>query len=72
MAEEAHEWYEQVLDASHAIRASTAWLSGDEGGLMWNGPAIGAQWPALPSDAEFDPEKLILSEEDQAHPPFKR
>lgn len=30
MAEEAHEWYEQVLDGPHVICTSTAWLSVNE------------------------------------------
>lgn len=43
----------------------------DEGGLMWNDPAISIEWPALEGDAAFDPSKLILSEKDQHHPPFR-
>ena len=37
----------------------------DEGGLMWNDPEIGVQWP-VPEGAE-----LILSEKDQHHQPLK-
>ena len=37
----------------------------DEGGLMWNDPEIGVQWP-VPEGAE-----LILSEKDQHHKPLK-
>ena len=40
----------------------------DEGGLMWNDPAIGIGWPALEGDAEFDPSKIILSDKDKLHP----
>ena len=40
----------------------------DEGGLMWNDPTIGIEWPALEGDAEFDPSKIILSEKDKIHP----
>lgn len=36
----------------------------DEGGLMWNDPAIGIEWPALQGENDFDPSKLILSEKD--------
>ena len=41
--------------------------SNDEGGLMWNDPTIGIEWPALQGDAQFDPDKIILSEKDKAH-----
>lgn len=40
----------------------------DEGGLMWNDPAIGVEWPALEGDAEFDATKIILSDKDKLHP----
>ncbi len=42
----------------------------DEGGIMWNDPAIGIEWPALEGDAVFDESKIILSEKDQVHPPL--
>jgi dTDP-4-dehydrorhamnose 3,5-epimerase len=42
----------------------------DEGGIMWNDPAIGVEWPALEGDATFDPAKVVLSEKDKVHPPF--
>ena len=42
----------------------------DEGGLMWNDPAIGIEWPALEGDAAFDAAKVVLSEKDKVHPAF--
>lgn len=42
----------------------------DEGGIMWNDPAVGIEWPALEGDAVFDESKIILSEKDQVHPPL--
>lgn len=42
----------------------------DEGGLMWNDPAIGIEWPALQGDEEFDETKVILSEKDKVHSAF--
>lgn len=42
----------------------------DEGGLMWNDPAIGIEWPALQGDEGFDETKVILSEKDKVHPAF--
>ena len=43
----------------------------DEGGLMWNDPAIGIKWPPLDGDSVFDQAKLVLSEKDKVHPPLK-
>lgn len=42
----------------------------DEGGIMWNDPAIGIEWPALQGDEQFDASKIILSEKDKVHPPL--
>ena len=36
----------------------------DEGGVMWNDPDIGIEWPTI--DAE-----ILLSEKDKKHPKFK-
>ena len=43
---------------------------GDEGGLMWNDPAIGVAWPAMEGDVAFDETKIILSDKDRVHPPL--
>ena len=40
----------------------------DEGGLMWNDPAIGIEWPAMQGDSVFDEGKVVLSEKDKKHP----
>ena len=40
----------------------------DEGGIMWNDPAIGVEWPALDGDDALDASKLILSDKDKLHP----
>ena len=42
----------------------------DEGGLMWNDPAIGIKWPAVQGEKEFSEEHILLSEKDQRHPKF--
>lgn len=42
----------------------------DEGGLMWNDPAIGIEWPPLIGDAYFDINKIVLSDKDRSHPGF--
>ena len=40
----------------------------DEGGIMWNDPSIGIEWPPLEGDSVFDQAKLVLSEKDKVHP----
>lgn len=42
----------------------------DEGGIMWNDPTIGIEWPPLEGDTAFDASKIILSEKDKVHPHF--
>ena len=42
----------------------------NEGGLMWNDPAIGIEWPAMQGDAMFDATKIVLSDKDKKHPPL--
>ena len=42
----------------------------DEGGIMWNDPAIGIAWPPLEGDEAFDAAKVVLSERDRHHPPL--
>ena len=42
----------------------------DEGGLMWNDPAIGIEWPAMQGDAMFDATKIVLSDKDKKHSPL--
>lgn len=40
----------------------------DEGGLMWNDPDIGIEWPGLDGASELDASVLVLSEKDLKHP----
>lgn len=42
----------------------------DEGGVMWNDPELGIEWPPLSGDESFDSSKIVLSEKDQHHPTF--
>ncbi len=55
-------------EAEFCYKCDDIYHPGDEGGLMWNDPAIGIVWPALEGDDVFDPSKLTLSEKDQHHP----
>lgn len=54
--------------AEFCCKCNDVYHPNDEGGLMWNDPAIGIEWPALEGDAEFDSSKVILSEKDKLHP----
>ncbi len=57
--------------AEFCYKCDDVYRPGDEGGIMWNDPAIGIEWPPLVGYDEFDPAKIILSEKDKKHPPFK-
>lgn len=54
--------------AEFCYKCDDVYHPNNEGGLMWNDPAIGIEWSALEGDAEFDPIKIILSEKDKLHP----
>jgi dTDP-4-dehydrorhamnose 3,5-epimerase len=54
--------------AEFCYKCDDVYHPNDEGGLMWNDPTIGIEWPPLEGDDVFDPSKLVLSEKDQRHP----
>ena len=56
--------------AEFCYKCDDVYHPGDEGGLMWNDPQIGIEWPPLEGDGAFDPAKIILSEKDKRHPAF--
>lgn len=58
----AHGFVVMSETAEFVYKCTRFYDPSDEGGLMWNDPAIGVQWP-VPEGAE-----LILSEKDQHHP----
>ena len=57
-------------EAEFCYKCDDVYHPNDEGGLMWDDPAIGVEWPALEGDYAFDPAKLVLSDKDQVHPPL--
>lgn len=57
-------------EAEFCYKCDDVYHPNDEGGLMWDDPAIGVEWPPLSGDEAFDPAKVILSEKDRHHPPF--
>lgn len=56
--------------AEFCYKCDDVYHPNDEGGIMWNDPSIGIEWPPLNGDAEFDPAKVILSDKDKLHPSF--
>ena len=56
--------------AEFCYKCDDVYHPNDEGGLMWNDPALGIEWPPLEGDEAFDPTKLVLSEKDRHHPPL--
>ena len=56
--------------AEFVYKCDDFYYPSDEGGMMWNDPAIGIEWPPLSGDAVFDELKIILSEKDKLHPPL--
>lgn len=46
--------------AEFCYKVTDFWYPNDEGGIMWNDPAIGIDWP--------DVGEIILSEKDKVHP----
>jgi len=55
-------------EAEFCYKCDDIYHPGDEGGLMWNDPEIGIEWPALDGDDVFDSSKIILSDKDYLHP----
>ena len=58
-------------EAEFCYKCDDTYHPGDEGGLMWNDPAIGITWPAMEGDSTFDESKIILSDKDKLHPAFE-
>lgn len=54
--------------AEFCYKCTDFYHPGDEGGLAWNDPAIGIQWPQIHGDRLTDGTPLNLSEKDKAWP----
>lgn len=57
--------------SGHAVfcyKCDDVYHPNDEGGLMWNDPCIGIQWPAVEGDTVFNEQNVILSDRDRKHP----
>ena len=53
-------------EAEFVYKVDDYYHPNDEGGLMWNDPEIGVEWP-IPEDFE-----VKLSDKDKLHPPFSQ
>ena len=53
--------------AEFCYKCDDVYHPNDEGGLMWNDPEIGIEWPALDGDEALDAAKLTLSDKDRRH-----
>ena len=57
--------------AEFCYKCDDVYHPNDEGGLMWNDPTIGIEWPAMQGDELFDESKVVLSDKDRVHPLFE-
>ena len=76
--------YDEVLSetAEFCYKVNDFWHPNDEGGLAWNDPAIGIQWPDVTGEYHGTPSAegycmadgtpLTLSEKDQEWPGLKK
>jgi len=60
----AHGFYVMSEHATFVYKCDDVYHPGVEGGIMWNDPAIGIEWPLI----EGAP--VILSDKDRKHPPL--
>ena len=56
--------------AEFCYKCDDIYYPNDEGGLMWNDPTIGIEWPPMDGDDVFDESKVILSDKDCMHGAF--
>lgn len=54
--------------AEFCYKCDDIYHPGDEGGIMWNDPELGIEWPAFLGEKILDPAKVILSDKDKIHP----
>ena len=61
----AHGFLVLTEEATFAYKCTDFYHPEDEGGLMWNDPAIGIDWKSVAGEVE-----PLLSEKDTKHPAF--
>lgn len=58
--------------ADIAYKCDDVWHPEDEGGLLWNDPALGIAWPATEGETAFEERSVVLSEKDRGYPRFDK
>ena len=53
--------------ADIAYKCDDVWHPEDEGGLLWNDPALGIAWPPVEGETIFDAVSVVLSEKDHSY-----
>lgn len=67
----AHGFLVLSEQAEFCYKCDDVYHPNDEGGIMWNDPEIGIEWPPLEGDDAFDPERVVLSDKDRVHPALR-
>ena len=57
-------------DAEFCYKCDDVYHPNDEGGIMWNDPDLGIEWPALDGEQFLRAEDIVLSKKDNDHPSF--
>ncbi|MDR1944044.1 MAG: dTDP-4-dehydrorhamnose 3,5-epimerase [Synergistaceae bacterium] len=58
----AHGFYVISESADFMYKCTDFYAPGDEGGLLWNDPSVGIEWPI------DDETELVIAEKDRVHP----
>ena len=64
----AHGFFVLSDEAEFCYKCDDVYHPNDEGGLMWNDPDIGIEWPSFGDGEALDLSKIVLSDKDQHHP----
>lgn len=67
----AHGYLALTDDVVFAYKCDDVYRPGDEGGIPWDDPDVAVEWPPLEGDKVLDASKLVLSEKDRGHMPFR-
>ena len=62
----AHGFYVVSDHADFMYKCTDFYMPSDEGGLLWNDPAVGIEWPA------GDGADLVIADKDKTHPTLDR
>lgn len=57
--------------AEFCYKCDDVYHPNDEGGLVWNDPTVGIEWPALQGALFFCEQNIVLSDKDKIHSTFE-